>query len=682
MIFPLTELRPYMTTDRPSVKLIPARTGRLAFLNRLWPWLLLAASAITFVVVFTPGFYLATMYTETVFLPILYQDIAVAHHPSTDWAWGGDSALFPDVLLYFGLNSVFSDGGLCLQLLLICSFFGWLMATVALVVELGRPHKLALCSMLLLLWVGFMCNFGYPDGRGLTIERSLLQPIYHTSTGLFSLVCLTILIHLIARGYGIGFWWLAVLTFLLSASDALFEVVFVGSSLVTLCLLALAFRVNWKWYLALAGTIAVAGGGGYLSAQHLFGPHLETGNYVHFSWDGIHSALLSIMAEASRPEHRIFAIGLVLDALTMIGGLAGLIFFCFSSRRKYIPPVAFGLMAYCSCCIFANWGAVIMTGDYVDIFANRYTTVALIIPFFLIVFGLHAIISWRPWLETIFAVAISVFVFSAAFFPQEPSGNYQGVMADIPVLKKIMKEHDIHACLGNYWCAAIVTFLSHNDVPVRALGSDATIYRSFNSMEWFGKGHPPSEWPHFRLIYGPLESCRTLFGKPDEIFKMPSGSEAWIYSDARSIRYNEVFDVLSNNLLDNGMTIRLQVAGLPGGPKVDGNTRFAIDGDAETWLVYGPFLQLPPGRYCATYNYTISVPSVKGKEPTFDILESKGDDHKSRYEQPLPCWTKGTHAFKQDFTVAKAGNTYEMRLFYHGTGTIRVDSLDVTYYGK
>ena len=374
---------------------------------------------------------------------------------------------------------------------------------------------------------------------------------------------------------------------------------------------------------------------------------------------------------------------IILDALTVLGGIAGLLLFIFSPARKYVTPLAFSVVAYCSSAVFLNWLATIVTGDYQDIPADRYVTVALLIPMFLAVFGFHAIVYWRPWLEKIFAVAISAFAVSVAFIPQDRSFNYCATIADIPFLESVEKQYHIDACLSDYWSANIVTFLSHGTVCPRSLTNDGRIYYWFNNLEWFGKGHPVEEWPHFRMIYEPDHGYSDKFGPPDQILYSPNHSEVWLYSDARSIRYNEYFDVLSNNLLDGGRTVRLYPADQQGDTgRILNHSKYVVEGqDQGGWLEFGPYLVLKPGHYRATFRYAYSAPLPEDNLPTYDLLVHTGTHEQSFDNTTLPCPNTDPQAFTDDFTVTEPGHKYEMRLYYHGSGSLRVDALDLTYKG-
>jgi hypothetical protein len=315
---------------------------------------------------------------------------------------------------------------------------------------------------------------------------------------------------------------------------------------------------------------------------------------------------------------------------------------------------------------------------------NRYVTVALILPMLLLVYGLHAIIHWRPWLEKFFAVAIAVFATCVSFIQEDRSINYNNISADIPYLKAVIGHNHIQDCLSNYWSANVTTFLSNGEVSPRSLTSDGRIYYWFNSLEWFGKGHPYEQWPHFRMIYLPDHSYSDRFGPPDRIVYAPGGSEIWLYSDARSIRYSEYFDYLSNKFSDEGRTVEIDASSLQSiVGQVQGHSRIVVDGkDHDGWMVFGPYLELEPGRYRATYHYTYLLPPAKDNPPTYDRCVHTGEHEDSFDSQPLPCPDTTPQILTDEFTVTKPKQQYEMRVYYHNSGTLRVDSLELTYLGR
>lgn len=652
---------------------------------RCWPWFLLALAALVFTANYVPSYFRSAADTETTMLAVFYHDVVEQHHPFSDWGWGGCSDIFPDVSVVFLLNFLFRDGWLAMEFLSVFYFISWLAASAYLAIVLKRPNKLALFSILLLFWVAQICNFSLEFDWGLHLLDPLFASMYHSGSGLLTLVCLTLLLAQVSGSRSAaGFGWLFVLAFLGGASDILFLIDFIGPSLLTLGLLALAFRQDWKKYLGLGLNLALAGVTSYFLGPYCFPVKLETGQYLHLSFADAYANVLVVVNEMTRPEHHFFFFMIVLDILTVLGGIGGLLFFCFSPRRKLMSPVVFSLLAFCSSAIFLDWFTTLSTGLYVGMYSNRYLAVALIIPMFLIVFALHAIILWRPWIEKLFATITAAFAISVSFIPQAPYPDYATLEADLPFLKNLMKEHHIQAGLADYWLANLCTFLSHGEVPLRPATGDGNIHRGFCSLEWFGKGHPITEAPHLRLIYLPDPLFGETFGPPDEIVYTPSHNPVWIYSEARSILYNEYFDVLSNKFLDNGRTLSINPSTLPSDTgTIQDHSRIAVDGhDRDGFLNGGPSLALKPAHYRVTFHYVYLVPPALDKFPTYDLLvHSPGVPDQELDSAPLPCPGIGPQAFSHDFTVSKPNQVFEMRIYYRSSGTLRFDSLNVTYTG-
>jgi hypothetical protein len=103
--------------------------------------------------------------------------------------------------------------------------------------------------------------------------------------------------------------------------------------------------------------------------------------------------------------------------------------------------------------------------------------------------------------------------------------------------------------------------------------------------------------------------------------------------------------------------------------------------DGEGWLNYGPYISLPPASYRATFRYVYLSPPAADKMPIYDLFMHRGDLGESLHATPLPCPNANPQIFTDDFTVTQPHQQFEMRIFYHGSGTIRLDSLDVTYRG-
>jgi hypothetical protein len=118
---------------------------------------------------------------------------------------------------------------------------------------------------------------------------------------------------------------------------------------------------------------------------------------------------------------------------------------------------------------------------------------------------------------------------------------------------------------------------------------------------------------------------------------------------------------------------------LNGTGQVEGKSLVARQGrDKENFLIYGPFLRLQPGRYRVDYGYTYLAPPQKGQEAWYDL---NGHDWLGEHisnGKILPFDGTQHETLTDTFTVSVPNELYEIRIFYHGSGSLKVDSLTVT----
>jgi hypothetical protein len=624
-----------------------------------------------------PALNVSMMDTETVEVPLFYHDVVTLHHPASDWRWGGSSGLFPDIILIFLLCFLSQNDWFALQGTTVFFFLGLLVGSVGLVFALRRPHPLALVSILFLLVVGEACDFSLIRDFGPNIQDPLFQPAYHSGTALLFLAGVAVLSAQIRGGGRPGFHGLLFIVFMAGVSDFLFLVVFVLPAVASLGVLAGAFPAYWKRCAWLGLGVGLAGVAAFFLAPYCFPVPTAINQYLHPDPKGAREALASIWHEMRQPGHRFYFFLVVLDVLAAIGGMAGLLFFFLFNAGKKIPAIALWLMVFGSFSIACDWGSVILTGNFHGLQEDRYLAVALVLPLFALAFGLHAIILWRPWLEKLFAVVISCFIAVCAFIPQKPSNEYVGVEATLPFLKEVMKENHIKDGLVTYWRSNLFTFLSNGEVPLRSVTDDGKINHFFNTLYWYGKDQPIEKGPHFRLIFQPAPQMADAFGPPDQVLQTPGHETVWLYSEARSIRYNEYFDLLSSGYVDGGRTLRIPAAKLQARiGTVQGDSRVAVAGlDGKDYLTYGPYLSLKPAHYHVAYRYAWLALPAPDKAAVYDLFV---DQTQSLDSTPLPCPDTTPQVFTKDFTVSRPGQTFEMRIYYNGSGSLQVDSLSIT----
>jgi hypothetical protein len=671
-----------MTAEpRPPV-ILPSLPQRLVgFLARRWAWLLLVAAVLIFAFRFVPSLTFSLLDTETVMLPLVYQDIVTEHHPAANWQWPGANSMFPDVIVFFLLRFLGRNDWFALEGMAVFFFLALVAACAGLAFASRRPHALGLVTLLVLLVFSQACDFAPGSPTGILIRDALFQPIYHSGTALFCVAGFALLLAQILGAGRMGLWWLFVLTFAAAVSDFLFLVDFVLPAVLTSGVLAFAFRREWKRHLRLGAGVGLAGCAAFFLAPYCFPAPTTTGDYLIFNPTGMRLSLGVFWSEFKDADNHFFVFLIALDVVTLLAGLAVLIALFFKGGRK-IPAPVLAAMVFSSCVVGCDWGATLLNGGYASMAENRYLAAALLTPLFLFAFGLHAVIAWRPWLERGVAAAAAVFIAVCAFIPQEPIGAYPGTLQLIPILQDVMKKNHITAGLITYWRANLITFLSQGTVTLRAETPDGDVVRSGGTMTWYGKGSPVEDAPHFRLIFPEYPSqTRLQFGPPDQVLTLPDGETIWIYSEAHSIIYNEYFELLSNRWTDHGHTLNFNAVDLPSHTgRTLGTSRIAAPGDSDDHLTYGPYLSLKPGHYRATYRYQYLAPPDPDHVAAYDLFVQHPNGE-SFLTVPLAYVDNQPRILTDDFTVHQPGLLYEMRIRYHGSGAIRVDSLSVTVLG-
>jgi hypothetical protein len=661
---------------------IVARRRIRGFLARYGTRVLLGAAVLAFALHFMPQATLSLNDTETVLLPLVYQDVVVLHHPLSEWQWPGASSLVPDNAVFFLLRFLGHNDWFALEGATVFFFLALVAACLGLVRASRRPHALGLATLLILLVVAQACDFTPGSPVEIALRKPLFQPVYHAGTAVLFLACTALLLAQIQGAGRTGFRVLLAFVFLAVVSDFLFIVDFVIPVVLTEAVLAVGFRREWKRHVRLAAGVGLTGLAGFFLAPHLFPAPTAIGQYLVIDLNGMRNSLAMLWGQLVDPDHHYFVFLVVLDVVTVLAGLATLIAFCFFQAGKKMPAPVLAAMVYAGSAISCDWGATLLTGNYAGIGENRYLVVALLLPLFLLAFGLHAVIQWRPWLENGVAAAAGVFIAACAFIPQSPSADYLRDQDLIPALKDVMRKNHISAGLVTYWRSNLLTFLSHGDVTFRAETSDGVIVRLHDTMLWYGKGRPFAEHPRFRIIIPEDDDALSRrFGPPDRVLQV-LGETVWIYSEEHAITYNEFFDQLSNRWSDGGRTMTFKATDLSSSlGKTKGASRLAVPGDGEDFLTWGPNLQLQPGHYRAVYHYQYLAPPDPAHPATYDLLVHHPAADIATHELPLPYVNNQPQVFVDDFTVTEPGLAHEMRIRYHNSGTLRLDALDVTSLG-
>jgi hypothetical protein len=638
-------------------------------------WLALAIAAVFFAFKAIPKLFYHLVDTEMVVLDMLSHDLLVEHHPFAGWMWGGFTAVFPDLAVFFPLKILHPHGFFALQGTMIFFFFSWLAGCALLVRAFDRPAPSLLTA---LLWLGVV-SVAVGSLDDVALPDSFFQPIAHAGTHTLCLLSTAILFFQIRRGGHLLPFVLIVPIVLATLSDILFLVDFVVPAVATLCLLTVKFPALWRRFAGLAVVIVAAGYLGYKAIEPVSPfPNSGVGVYLSIPWDQLHAQIVLLWNQFLAANPIKWTILVALDGVVVCGLLVAVPILLFKSRDMLL----IGGLTFVACAICSDWGAMVLRGVWERMYENRYVSEAMVLPFFLTAFLLHGAIRWPSRLVPSGTFAAAGLIVAAAFLPQPISQSCADARLDIPFLRQVMKENHITAGLADYWKSNLYTDLSHQTVILRSTEWDGRVCKLFQDDAWYGKGEPYAQSPHFRIYWGPGPEVAQNpdYGPPDQVLTAPSGATVWIYSEARAIRYNPYFDILSNKLGENGSTMIFDVSKMLNGTgQVEGKSLVAREGrDKENFLIYGPFLRLQPGRYRVDYGYTYLTPPKKGQEAYYDL---NGHDWLGEHisnGRVLPFNGTQHETLTDTFTNSVSDERYEIRIYYHGSGSLKIDSLTVT----
>ena len=498
--------------------------------------------------------------------------------------------------------------------------------------------------------------------------------------------------------------FLGITVLLGAASDALILVTFVFPALGSLVFAFLRDKSQIRRVLSVGLTIALSSIVGWLLAQVLFPVPLHTGD-ASIKW-GVALDTLNIVAQnivllnyagAFRSWLLVLDIALVVLLAWRLrpGGQAW-----------KLPSPLFFIVVFGGLLIVINWSAAILCGSYSDKGGTRYVVMALLFPGFLLLGWLAETISWQQRTRQGLALAVAAVTLGISLFPPAPSIWYEKAEACFPVIRGVMNQEHIEVGLSHYWVANCMTFLSHQTVPSREINPDGTILRWFNNEKWYeGDGNRPSSGFRF-VIMDLMETGKLvkLFGPPDRILQIPDWSSLkqstvplyralqlpdcvtiWIYSPEHAIRYNPIFNQFGTAPrfpTPNEIRLPASTLGQPIG-KIEGDSIVVREGQSkENFLTAGIAAQPPAGCYQVVYAYTYEKAPAPGREVTFDcVIWSPTTGAKIIDQAPLPYLNANPQRLTRDIIVSEkeSRDPLEARLYWHGSGDIRVDSLSLIY---
>lgn len=651
-------------------------------------WVLLAIAALLVLCRMVPACYLTYVSSDNIQIPLFFDDTVSRGHSIRNWVWGGHSDLFPELLL--SLLAWLATGGhglLSLQVTSVILFVVFIGALLSLHRLCGGRNSGVCAGAMLLFFTLLIINFH--STRGFGFKSFFVIPL-HTGINAMALICFALFLLAVRDGGAKILWWLAGLSFLSSASDSLFLVVFPAPLVVAVFAAALVHRA-WarRAVVPLAWALAACAAG-HWAAGPIFPIGVNAGDYTHFD---ANSAITcwNYFCQSCSPSIGGIQGFLVVSAAIYTGVVAALVvIYCFRPAQRKMEAALLTALVFFAAVIVISTAAAILSGNYYYFSQIRYIRFGLMMPLVILLCWFCHVVPQTPLVQrALVGVFALVSLVHAIWFVPPPGQYYTQAMQILPVLRTVMEEEHIEAGLADYWWANLLTFFSDDTLKVRSIYSDGRLFHWVNNIEWYTgrKNTPP---PKFRvLLMKDLDpvAVRRMYGEPSRIVDIPGikHGEIWVYPDEKSIVYEPLFERLDN---DPGHSYRVRAALLP---KTTGRNENSADSttaragrDAEGALIYGPYIRPPGGHYRVIVTYAWLNPPAPGKLATYDTaLWDAGMKSSALIDQaPLPYQDGAVHEFSREITLPPGNRgAIEVHAWYHASGDLRIDALELVYLG-
>ncbi|HWB61753.1 MAG TPA: hypothetical protein VG733_19880 [Chthoniobacteraceae bacterium] len=371
-----------------------------SFLKAHWPWLFVIAAIAVAAVRYMPAVFLAGITSDSLQAVLFFHDVFEQGHSAHGWVFGGHSDLVPDVSLVFLLQFFLRNGILVLQIVGAFFFIGWIVSITVIHRQCGGRNGAVFMGLLTLYLMAATRGFFKPHGVGF---ENLFSVGYHGGTEMMAFVCAALLLRVVGTGGRNAFWWLAALCFLTTASDALFVVIFPIPMLAALFVARLR-RPSQVRFRPLAGNLVFSTAAGLLAGRRIF-PGI-VGGYTHFDAAGAAHAWSALWNGCRPSAGGDFVLFVAIEVLALIGGLLLIAGPLARKAGEKLPASIHLLLLYGAGAIAADWGAAILTGDFMSLGAMRYVRFALLLPGIALVAWINHRIRWSRVTGALAAIAL------------------------------------------------------------------------------------------------------------------------------------------------------------------------------------------------------------------------------------------------------------------------------------
>jgi hypothetical protein len=625
--------------------------------------------------------------SEPCYIPFLYKDIVEYKSSFNEWTFQPAPSIFPEMICYFLLQSIFNDFRisilLYLLLQLIAFIYGWGKLADLFCDDDDSKYK----AKTIIVFLTAIAVFPI-----LPSSCSFISSLFFSTTDHFALMMilpynLFFVFQCFLKnnfsGFHIKLFALCVINFLMVLSDLLYFVEILVPILVILAIISIHTQKNKRkiWNVILLFlTAAILG---YIAFKAYI-PSSLFRSYIEFA-----------------PFKKIKTLNLVLtkclDVLNKeglcviaIGVIAQVVFVIYTIKQKKTPSPLYYFTLFCLVSFLTTvLGCIIIAGNA----GIRYLLVSLLGPFIWLIYLILPHLNKNKYEILLWLLLFSGIVFELYIYPLKPAALMENTLkTPYPVwLQKLdvyCKNHNLKEGLADYWHARYIDIFSKEKLRMGQICPGGEPFTDIYNKNACRKINPS-----FVLIaknFGAswninLSAITNLFGTPEEFVRLDPERNILNYASKSNIIGNYYRDrsfVGIDDIAKRGFHFKGYA--LPGADNtITGKSRSCTSG-ASRCLTSGPYLELPEGKYQFNFTYTALSTNENDIVGKYDVFYwyNNGKEYvpgKVLTNGILPCTQ--TEVCDQ-FEITKEMANYqkpimEVRSFYCGRGVLTIHELHI-----
>lgn len=420
---------------------------------------------------------------DALHLPALYRDILLQHGNFSDWWLPRAPFIFPDWLIYFIANSIFSKIYFALIMTACLQIILTFLLTTLLGCQLLPRSTAIFCaglSIFTLCWLALSHD----------TFRYMLITVFHYGSFLNLLLTLWLMVNLLYNppGHRHHRGWVIAL-FIITSCAELSDNLYIGQTILPLIatLFWLAYTRTLKWKIVARYTIILLFSVIFSRILfHLFIPHPIS--------SGIHLSFL-VLLDNLRNDTQLIKQFMTTEPLIAIlcsgGWLMLLTLFAYQNIKKIHWNITQNFYLTFTCTIF--FGLTLIKLLAVSAAPDRYFIPIFFLPILALPILGYFLLKNKKLLTRVTLIVLGIFLYQ---INQQLSfswshGHFQSdyYPKEIQCLDQVFQQHHLHHGISQYWDATYFSLLAKNSVEIASVSNTLNNYYWASTKRWYHAGY-------------------------------------------------------------------------------------------------------------------------------------------------------------------------------------------------